>query len=183
MIRLPIAAMFFILGSTPILMTADTKPTLNKTPLSDDQLEVYRTFLRTYSIDSKQQHLNLANRTRPLDLRKEKLDEKCLKGIELDNEAEAETTFHILDPKFAPHGNITLVDPGKQRASIANHDSAVEFGLLTLSEVAFNKNHKYAAMSYSFFCGGLCGDGSILVFANISGKWVRTDRSCWGWIS
>jgi len=88
--------------------------------------------------------------------------------------------IHRFDSRTALPGNIHLVDPEQQEKAIRQNDpgrgirqgkdvsSAVEAGfsagLLTLSEVAFDKSHRYAAMSFNFVCGGLCGHGSTIVF-------------------
>jgi hypothetical protein len=41
----------------------------------------------------------------------------------------------------------------------------------------------YAVVSYRFWCGSLCGNGSTLVFEKFDGEWRRTDRRCGEWIS
>jgi hypothetical protein len=201
MTRFSIGALLVLILSTSGAITADNEPTLSKTPISAEQLEVYRAFLRSYSNGSRSEHLNLANRTRPLDLTEEKKEEaKCFEGIDLENEKEAATTFHLFDPKINLSERATLVNPDHQEALIKENDpqrtimkenqpvkdaveTAFASGLLTLSEVAFDKSHNYAVMSFSFVCGGLCGHGETLVFEKIEGKWVRTKRSCGSWIS
>jgi hypothetical protein len=73
---------------------------------------------------------------------------------------------HKLYPQMTLLENVGFVDPKKQLAAIKENDpshtirqgkpvdEAVEnafgSGLLTLSEIAFDKTHQYAVMSFSF---------------------------------
>src|SRR6267154_2533226 len=56
---------FVILGIllATTLAAADDKPTLSQSPMSPDQIEVYRAFLSSYTNGSKSPYLNLAKRT------------------------------------------------------------------------------------------------------------------------
>ena len=174
----------------------DQKPALSKTPLNKEQNEVYKAFLSSYTNGSNSIHLNLANRTVLLDLSDV---EDCLKGIEIESTETADSTVHEFDSRSALPTYVVLVDPKKQMSEVKQHDpdhtmrqrtsvenavkSAFDSGLLTLSEVAFDKAHQYAVMSYSFVCGGLCGHGGTLIFQKVGGKWKPTNRSCRSWIS
>jgi hypothetical protein len=87
----------------------------------------------------------------------------CLKGIEF---GDAAMVVHKLYPQMTLLENVVFVDPKKQLAVIKENDpshtirqgkpvdEAVEnafgSGLLTLSEIAFDKTHQYAVMSFSF---------------------------------
>jgi hypothetical protein len=61
--------------------------------------------------------------------------------------------------------------------------SAFATGLFSMSEVGFDKERRHAVVSFSFWCGSLCGNGSTLVFEKIGQEWRITDRNCGGWIS
>lgn len=197
------------------------EPTLSNTRLTDEQLEVYRAFLRSYSeepehgslvhtrperplLASEWAHLNLANRTKPLgaiDGWTTAEKKSCLKGLRLDNKRQAETSFHLFDPTTVLPENVTLVDPEQQTALVRQNDpdrhmeerhsddgdrvirKAFASGLLTLSEVAFDKAHRYAVMSFSFYCGSFCAHGANLVFEKAEGKWVRSQRGCRRWVA
>jgi hypothetical protein len=92
-----------------------------------------------------------------------------------------------------------LVDAEQQNAQIRKNDpsrtmaggkpvkdavsAAFASGLLELSEIAFDKEHHYAVMSFRFVCGGLCGHGATLVLEKVEDKWKPTKRSCHEWIS
>jgi hypothetical protein len=120
--------------------------------------------------------------------------------IELENEKEAGITNHLFDPKTALPKNVILADPHKQSAPIRENgpqtiiregrksvEEAVEAvfisGVLSLSEIAFDKTHKYAIMSFSFACGRLCGHGETIVFEEAGGEWQETKRAYGFWIS
>ena len=55
-------------------------------------------------------------------------------------------------------------------------------GLVTLSEINFDKEHKHAIVSFSFFCGSLCGNGGTAVLEKVDGAWQRKSN-CHNWIS
>jgi hypothetical protein len=52
-----------------------------------------------------------------------------------------------------------------------------------MSEIAFDKDHRFGVVSYSFWCGSLCGNGSTLVFEKVDGVWKNANRPCGGWVS
>jgi hypothetical protein len=184
--------------ATAFAAATDDKPALSKSPMSSDQIEVYRAFLSSYTNGNKSPHLNLAKRTSALDLTDEK-EGACLKGIDLDGAAHPESVVHEFDPKASLRENITVVDTDEQGRVIRKNDPsqtmrqgapvnqavdrAFAAGLLTLSEVAFDKTRQYAVMKFSFVCGGLCGHGSTVVFQKRRGQWKELNRDCGGWIS
>jgi hypothetical protein len=178
-------------------IAADQRPAVSQSRMDPDQIAVYRAFLSSYSNGSKAR-LNLSKYTSAFNLAEEK-DDACLKGIQLDPAAGFDSTVHEFDDKISLPGNIRLVDPEKQSKAVRENDpggairhgkdvdSAVKAGfaagLLTLSEVAFDKHHRYAVMSFSFVCGGLCGHGSTLIFEKKNGEWKESKRQCSVWMS
>jgi hypothetical protein len=170
------------------------KPAISQSPMERDQLAIYQIFLGSYNNGSTAR-FNLSNLTSTFN----PTDGECLKGIELDPNGSYHTMIHRFDSRIALPGNIHLVDPEQQEKAIQQNDpnrgirqgkdvnSAVEAGfsagLLTLSEVAFDKNHKYAAMSFSFVCGELCGHGSTIVFEKTNGQWQESKHQCSVWMS
>jgi hypothetical protein len=187
-----------VLLATAFAAATDDKPNLSKSPMTSDQIEVYRAFLTSYTNGSKSPHLNLAKRTSALELSDEKGEGGCLKGIDLDGGAHPEAVIHEFDSKIPLRENITLVDTDEQGRVIKKNDPdrrgqgtpvnqaidrAFASGLLTLSEVAFDKTRQYAVMKFSFVCGGLCGHGSTVVFQKRHGQWKELNRDCGGWIS
>ena len=78
-------------------------------------------------------------------------------------------------------------DPSRTISKGRSVESAVtqafESALFSMSEIAFDKEHRYAALSYHFWCGGLCGNGASVVLEKVDGEWKTTDRACASWIS
>lgn len=191
-----------ILGTlliTTLAATADDKPTLSQSPMTSDQIEVYRAFLTSYTNGGRSPHFNLAKHTSTLDLSNEKGDGGCLKGIDLDDTIHPGSVIHEFDPKTTLRENITIVDPEEQDKAIKENDpsrtmrtgtpvdravkDAFASGLLTLSEVAFDKTHQHAVMRFSFGCGRRCGHGATLLFQKRNGQWRELKQDCGGWIS
>jgi hypothetical protein len=56
-------------------------------------------------------------------------------------------------------------------------------GWLCLSEIAFDKEHRFALVAYRYICGFLCGNGATVVLENVGGEWKAADRVCSRWIS
>ena len=187
---------FLIVITAAGAFAADRQPALSKTPLSVEQMEVYKAFLSSYTNGSKSSHLNLANRTVMLDLSD---TGNCLKGIKIESNDPAYSIVHEFDTQSALLANVTLVDSKEQMAKVKDNDpgrtmrqgqsvehaveSAFASGLLTLSEVAFDKTHQYAVMNFSFVCGSLCGHGEVVILQKVDGHWKQTNRLCGGWIS
>jgi hypothetical protein len=195
------ACLFTLAVSSPSVDSTKNKPTKSMTPLSADEIVIYRTVLRQYVSDDRGS-LNVSDTTYPLDSTSpmDKLpDSECLKGIKLENLETIAHSFHNLTPDVLPGGNMRLVDP-KQQGKIARANDpsktirggksvdravrdAFDTALFSMSEIAFDKEHDYAVVSYSFWCGSLCGNGTTEVFEKVSGEWRRTDRNCGGWVS
>lgn len=62
-------------------------------------------------------------------------------------------------------------------------NNAFKNGLFELSEIAFDKAHRRAIVSYSFVCGSLCGNGGVWLFEKVDGVWKKSENVCGGWIS
>jgi hypothetical protein len=85
--------------------------------------------------------------------------------------------LHIVDPKLHK-----IQDPEEGMRNGLSVESAVESGLssglLTISEVIFDTNHKRAAFRYSFYCGGLCGHAETVVYEKNHRGWKPSKLSC-----
>jgi hypothetical protein len=189
--RLEILGTLFFLT---FAMASDSKPTLSESPMSADQIAVYQTFLASYTSGGKSSHFNLSNRTYALS----EDDRANCANMQLDSEADSRSVIHQFGQDTFLSPNITLVDPEKQKRAVIQNDpsntmqqgkpvgdavaGAFAAGLLSLSEVVFDKDHQQAVMSFSFVCGGLCGHGGAIVFEKKDGKWKRSKR-CGSWIS
>lgn len=190
-------------GLCPARSQQETTPTISKKPLSADQIAIYRLFLEKYD-QGGERPLHLAKQTEPLDEPTGKEDDEtgalaCLERLKIAPEKDAIGIVHVLDPSLAIPGRVVLVDPEQQAAAVKANDPsktmaegktveeavnrAYSSGLLTLSEVAFDKKHHVAAMSFSFWCGRLCGHGGIVVFKKTGEHWKMTNKVCAEWVS
>lgn len=173
------------------------KPEVSKDPLTPEQLAVYRAVLADYIGTDGDASLNLARQTVPLDPSDSK---NCVKSIR----PRADKSVHTFDSATDLGVKVVLVDPEAQAATVKENDpgkliqdtagnvsqgqlegavkTAFKTALFTFSEIAFDKLHRYAIVSYSFYCGGLCGNGATVVLQR-SGKTWKVKRACSNWIS
>jgi hypothetical protein len=178
----------------------NSKPAKSTTPLSADEIAVYKAVFLTYGGD-KDAGLNVSAKTYPLDPSASTTgfdQPECLNGVRLDNLSTVSHSYHDLPPEVLPSKAMRIVDPKTQARIVHSNDpsntirkgepvkEAVEgaftTGLFSVSEIAFDKEHHFAAVRYSFWCGSLCGNGSTLVFEKIHGEWKKI-RNCGGWVS
>ncbi len=125
--------------------------------LSEDERAVYRLFLESkrYSgVRLESQPARWWEATR-------KIPQDCLRGLNLQAREVHSTQF---DERLIDGLSLTLTE--KRNAT------------LTLSEIAFDPAHRYAALRYTFWCGRLCGEGMTLVFEKANGTWRQIDRHC-----
>lgn len=178
------------------------KPKVSDAPLTSEQITVYRAVLADY-LNGSDGVLNLASVTEPL----EASDIDCLRGIDAGVTKESASVVHKLGPPLVANTRIVLVDPDRQHKTIKENDpenlmrktieghqkitdeqldqsveTAFASGLFTLSEIAFDKEHHRAVLSYSFVCGGLCGHGNMLVLKKVGHSW-KVAKRCGGWVS
>lgn len=172
------------------------RPGRNTNPLSVDEVAVYRTVIERWNSTSRSL-LNVSNRTFPIVL--EFSDCACLKGMDVQNIINATRSFRALTGDVLDERNIRLVDASEQALIVQQNDpgnslqkgksvktdvhEAHPTGLFSLSEIAFDKQHLRALVSYSFVCGSLCGSGGTWLLEKVYGEWRRTDRMCGGWVS
>ena len=177
------------------------KPAISTSPLSVDELAIYKAVLER-RLSRGWASLHVSAKTYPLDatdLRSGLSSCECLQDIYLEDSSPAFHSFHELTRDVLPGKKMKLVDPGTQAAivhasdpdrtmrtgkSVAQAVSEAEAGgLFSMSEIAFDRDHRYAIVSYDFWCGMLCGNGATLVFEKSGSEWKITDRQCGGWIS
>lgn len=180
--------------------TIDKRPPRNMGPLSADETAIYRAVLQKW-IAGDRSRVNVSLETYPLDVTSHSnaILCNCLRSIEGDSLFAAYHSVHILAPAVLPRKNMKLVDADEQTTFVAKNDpgnsirngksvetavaDAFATGLFSLSEIAFDREHRRAIVSYSFHCGMLCGSGRTLVFEKVGNEWRRTDLECGGWVS
>ena len=179
---------------------ASKRTTTNMAALSHDEVAVYQAVVQQWNSDGRR--LSVADRTFALD--KESLADRissceCLRSMDVLSLVSASHSFHALTRSVFPERNIRLVDANKQLTIIQSIDphkgmaagksvekavgDAFAGGLFSLSEIAFDRDHRQALVSYSFVCGSRCGSGGTWLFEKVDGVWKRTTSDCGGWIS
>jgi hypothetical protein len=177
----------------------ETKPVVSLSPLTGEQLAVYRAILTSWAGDETSQ-LDLADRTVPSDDTSPFHDKDCGKGLDLEPASPTLVHhFRVADLSQLGSRNIRLVgtergdkdvqenDPGHAIRNGGSIDDAVRngiaHGLFTLSEIRFDKTHTHAVVAYSFVCGELCGNGATLILERTKTGWLPTKNRCSQWIS
>lgn len=198
-----ILLLLFFLPASP---QEEPKPVLSNDPMTQEQIAVYRALLVDYMKEEKNSALNISNVTDPFGAGPE-YSQGCPRDIRAQSTPASHPVIHRLDPAVALNPRMLLVDRDQQMKLIKKNDphnrlvSAVEnnqpmneiavdksvetafsTGLFTFSEILFNKKHTRAAVQYSFYCGGLCAHGNIVVLKKAQGNW-KVSKVCGGWIS
>ncbi len=185
-----------------------SKPLLSKTPLSEEQIAIYRAVLVDYVENDAGASLNIANRTEKLGPNGiwDDEDDKCVRHFKVLPPIEL-SGVHQLSAAIPLGPKMVLVDPDQQGKLVKQNDPqqlihraiddhepvsdkeldesvvhAFSTGLFTFSEIAFDKKHNYALLQYSFWCGSLCGHGNLLVLKKVAGKW-KIKKRCGEWVS
>ncbi len=176
----------------------EAKPIVSDKPLTAEQIAVYRVVLHGW-MDNELSTVNLSIQTVPFPTNGAIDASDCGKDLDLEPAAPAMVhLFRAADLAQLGSGNISLVDRERQRKEVAENDpgktigegrsiedavrNGFAHGLVTLSEIRFDKGHKHAIVSYSFFCGSLCGNGGTVILEKNDGAWQRKSR-CDEWIS
>jgi hypothetical protein len=155
-------------------------------PLTEEQVSVYSFVLKSYATllkptyrDMLAKHFYLANETYPLDSQKIELDKKCLHGIELEvAHGDVPTVDRILPNGWLP-AQVVLVSGAQCKDAYCSRTE----GTLSLSEILFDKSHRYAVVGFGLHCGLLCGYGQTIVLEKVEGHWRQTRRVCGEWYS
>ena len=173
-------------------------PTVSKARFTDEQVAVYRDFLKSWMGDEIQT-VNLAIETVPIAREGYNGIGDCLKGFEAEEmPPNVVHRFIALDAWKIGGAKVRLVVGDVQRDDVNQNDpsqsigkgmpieSAVRngfnHGLFTFSEIQFDKKHEHAILTYSFICGRLCGNGGSVVLTKTDGVWKVTGR-CHDWIA
>lgn len=176
----------------------DKRPPESRGKLTSDESAVYRAVLKQW-VAGDRDPLNVSVETYPLDVLSETPTCECLKGIDRHSLLLASNSVHSLTSDILPRENVRLVDADSRKTLVAQDhrgnsiasnrsvetavEEAVRNGLFSLSEIAFDTEHRRAIVSYSFVCGLLCGSGRTLVLEKIGEDWKPAKFECGGWVS
>src|SRR5215467_14347248 len=103
---------------------ASDKPVKATSPLSPDQVSIYKAVLQQYA-DDKDTALNVSQNTYPFDSTSPLSGlqgTECLKGVHLEDIPAVSRSFHELPPDVLPGKKMKLVDPQKQAAIVHSND-------------------------------------------------------------
>ena len=181
------------------------KPVLSTSPLTADEVAIFRAVLKDYLKGSR--GIMLLNNTTvrvdgsPTSVR------TCSDEISAKPDPQSINVVHRIDQSVVAGLHVELADPGAQEKEIEANDpqtlirGAIDEGrpvttkqiddsltkafssaLFTLSEIVFDSKHVNAVVSYSFYCGSLCGNGSTLTLRKVGKQW-KVSKHCGGWVS
>lgn len=166
------------------------KPQVSAGPVDADSLAIYRDFLASYANGSGSP-LNISELTIPF--RPDDNDRKgCLSAFQAADFVS--NLVHRFSTDAFPPPN-RLVDPKKQKVldpgTAIKQGQSVEdavkngfaTGLFTFSEIVFDSSHTHAALSFSFYCGALCGNGTTVLYQKQDGVWKQAKSRCGFWES
>jgi hypothetical protein len=189
---------FSAVGSARGQQVAEVKPRISDQPLTSEQLAVYRAVLTGW-YEGNKAAINLAAQTDPINPSDDSFDKACLKGLLLEKATPAEVhRFRVEDAAQLGFAKLRLVDPESQAKEVHENDpdksisegrtvddavsNGFAHGLFTLGEIQFDQSHTHAIVSFSFWCGRLCGNGSTMLMEKKDGVWVNR-KQCGGWVS
>ena len=166
--------------------------------LSDEQLSVYRDFLKVWR-PAMVETLNISTQTESLEHTSADGEILCMNGF--DAETMTENVLHRFtaadSSKLASVG-INLVDRDAQLKEVETFDpmngvqkgesvetavrNGYNHGLFSFSEIQFDKTHERAVLTYSFYCGQQCGSGGTVVLSHSTGMWLVVSQ-CQQWMA
>lgn len=177
---------------------------LSNEPLTAEQIAVYRAVLE-YTQGPEEHSLNIANVTDPFYL--PGFNGSCPKDDEEEPALPTHLIIHRLAPSIAVNNKIVLVDPNEQNKIIEKNDgekmilsarpeghqktetdingsveTAFSTGMVSLSEIVFNKKHTRAILTLSFCARRKCGAGSLMILKRVRNRW-KVGKTCAFWIS
>ena len=171
----------------------ERKPAVSEARFTQEELQVYKAVLANW-FHSEKFSVNLSRLTDS----SETASGDCGKNRSFDAASKTVRRFKDEDLKALGAGHIRLVDPDAHGKEVRDNDpgdairrgadvnDAVKggfaHGLFTLGEIRFDRSHTHAIVSFSFWCGALCGHGATMIMEKRDGSWVR-QKNCSGWIS
>jgi len=154
-------------------------------PLTTEQLQVYGDFIESFS---KMNFKFVSNRTFPLDLSSVGKDAVCLQGLQLEGTVEPQKAVHSLSPEVLRAYPIHLIGEREESAILTQRDAnfaahganaadmSSDLGVLVLSEIVFDKTHRFAVLKSVFLCGSHCNSAVVHVLEKVGSRWTATTR-------
>jgi hypothetical protein len=173
-----ILALFVGLSATG---RTQTNPPNGQTLLTTEELQLYAVFLDYYIGSSGERTpLRLSYRIVPLVLNPPGRDQ-CTQEIGFKISEAAIQTSHLFPESIAKGRRIHLVDPTEQDLK------GPRSGLMTVSEIGFDKDHRFAVLTFKLVEIGVSGGRSLTggtrVFRKANGKWLWINDTCLNWMT
>jgi hypothetical protein len=130
----------------------------DKAPLNSEQLQVYGDLIESLA---KTNLKFISNRTFPLELSSVGKDAVCMQGLQIEGPGKSRRLIQSLSPDLLRGRSIHLVSEQEESAILKQRDAdpaapgsgmTKDPGVLALSEVAFDKSHRFAVLKYVFLC-------------------------------
>ena len=162
---------------------------------------VYRAFLESYLGHGG--HANVSSKTMSADISAGDVAQ-CMPNVRIQGLDGLHTGGRDLGESLGGMSRVRLVDASAQEAEIERNDPsrpiapgsssgsvddavsrAFASGLLSLSDIAFDQEHRHAVLQMTFECGQTCGQSMVVALEKSSaGKWRVSNRQCGGgWLS
>jgi hypothetical protein len=159
---------------------------------SAESIQIYGAFLDQFL--GQNGSANLGQATTPLSADNLRDYSECLRGVRFlppsDNgpkwfaagELSRRKRIHFIDAnQWQARDPHDAIQHGKKIADAVS--DGFKAGLLELSTIAFDEQHRTALLVYSFSCGSLCGNGGPAFYERTRSGWKRREVPCGSWIS
>ncbi|HSY90926.1 MAG TPA: hypothetical protein VK812_06105 [Candidatus Binatus sp.] len=180
------ATVYLVLAVTCGAQADEPKPSVSADPLTAEQVAIYRAALADFKT-GRARTPQIANTTVPLRMmsvgRPHSTFVSCVDGIGTPSDQDQHQLVHRLDSSVVAGTDLPLVDFWEvpQMRHGPPDPKAPHLGLLTLSEIAFDRDHLRAIVTYDFNCGGLCGGGKMLALTKSGEEW-KISKICVRWM-
>lgn len=150
---------------------------------SPDQIAVYSFILKSYQTllkptyrDMLSKAFYLEDKTEPLDMRELRRGRGCLNGIDLESvpKEKIPTVHRLAQQRWLPSyvrsaSRVKCLDSRPAKSEICWRSE----GVLSLTEILFDRSHTHALVGFSVGCGMQCGWGELVILQKRDGHWHR----------
>jgi hypothetical protein len=145
----------------------ETKYIVSKSSLTSEEIAIYREVLENHF--EWYGTLSLADKTEPFDridgnsFRFDK-EAESLKGVIFYKAKSSSRVVHRINPEVISNQKIILVNKNSVERTYGS-------GILTLSEIVFDRQQLYALVAYDYYVGPQSGSSQTMVFKKDGEKW------------
>jgi hypothetical protein len=189
-----LVVLLVLIGGTAHTQTPKPEK-LSSDPISAEKIAIYRDFLSHYEEQGQLSNLlGMQPVTVPFKVEKPFGSDRsaygsgmCLHDIALEPASQA---VHRLPPDILAFAEPDSVLRRIKASKTLKHLSGLQKGTgtdgyvlttFTLSEIVFDATHRYAVLQFSANCHCIGGQGGIVLYKRIRGRWVRFNPDCGHW--